>query len=154
MKAKSTTGLIFVAAAIFMSSCQSPQTQKLSSKQVKAINSFDQLKTIIDSTKDNLLVFDLYADWCAPCKILAPIYDSLATEYKSKATFYRVDIDNNQKIASAFGVQGIPFVVFVKNQEVIYSLTGVNPRAQYEKIINACGSHVSNQECRDNIKNQ
>jgi thiol-disulfide isomerase/thioredoxin len=117
--------------ALFAASCdkngpspKEPASKELSGKSaaikdstenkesyVKTISGLDNLNSIVDSTPGRLLVFDLYADWCMPCKILAPLYDTLAKDHKEKANFYRVDVQKHQDIAAAFKVQGIPLVL-------------------------------------------
>jgi thioredoxin 1 len=101
----------------------------------------------MDKSEGKLMVFDLYANWCGPCRILAPVYNALATTHKDRVLFYRVNIDKSPELASTFGVQNIPYVVFVKNTKAFYSLVGVNPREMYEKVINACDSTESIEEC-------
>jgi len=57
-------------------------------------------------------VIDFYADWCKPCKMVAPIMEELAKEYKDKVVFYKVDVDKEGKLSSIFGIQSIPSVLF------------------------------------------
>jgi len=103
--------------------------------QVQAITSVEQFNSILESGGDRLLGFDLYADWCMPCRILAPTLEELAREKAGKITIFKVDTDKFPQITAAFGVTGIPFVVFVKNKKAIYALTGVQPKDTYSRII-------------------
>lgn len=107
------------------------QTEKL----VKTIETDEQFKQILDKSGDRLLIFDLYADWCQPCKILTPTLEELAGENKDKTDFYKINVDKHRKIASMFGVKGIPFIVFVKNGKGVHSLTGVQPKSAYQNAI-------------------
>ena len=118
---------------------------------IGSITNLDNLNAILEGTPGKLLVFDLYADWCVPCKILAPLYDSLAVKHGELADFYRVDVQRNPDIAAAFGVQGIPFVVFMKNREIVHAITGLNPPESYERVITTCGGTASVKECRENL---
>ncbi|MDO5577151.1 MAG: thioredoxin family protein [Fibrobacter sp.] len=118
---------------------------------VKTISTVTELQTLLDSSS-NLLVFDLYADWCIPCKVLAPIFSDIAKNKNENAKFYRIDVDKSPELSYAFGVRGIPYVVFVKNKEVIYAMTGVNPKEQYEKVINSCGDSTTNALCMERLK--
>jgi thioredoxin len=102
---------------------------------VKSIESAEELKKVVDTAGDKLLVFDLYADWCMPCKILSPMLEDIAFENTGKASFYKVNIDKNQEVAAAFGVTGIPFVVFVKNQKGIHAITGLQQMETYQRAI-------------------
>ena len=139
--------VLFTTALIIFSSCTSDKPGSQPDNYVKGITTKDQLKQEMDKSEGKLMVFDLYADWCGPCRILAPVYNALANTHKDRVLFYRVNIDKSPELASTFGVQNIPYVVFVKNTKAFYSLVGVNPREQYEKVINACDSTVSIEEC-------
>lgn len=125
--------------------------QPTEKKTVVALSGLDTVTAIVEGTPGQLLVFDLYADWCRPCKMLAPMYDSLASTHGHRANFYRVDVQRNPDIAAAFGVRGIPLVVFMKDQKVVQALTGLNPRKSYERILTSCGPMVSLEECRKNL---
>jgi len=108
----------------------------------------EQFKNIIDSAGNRLLVFDFYADWCPPCKILSPILEEIAKENGDKAAFYKINIDQNQFLARTFRVTGIPFVVFFKNKTTVHALPGVRSKDTYVKIINHF-SHIA-EEIRSN----
>ncbi len=99
------------------------------------IESEDHFKAVIDSSGDRLLIFDLYADWCMPCRILSPMLEEIAKEYGDKASFYKIDIDKHRGIASVFGPKGIPYVVFVKNKKGVHALMGVQPKDVYIRAI-------------------
>jgi thioredoxin len=103
---------------------------------VRTIDGLDSLKALISNAGDRLLMFDLYADWCMPCKILSPLLEKIAEEHKDKVTIYKINIDKNPQIAGAFGVSGIPFVVFVKKQQGVHALSGVHSKDTYIRAIN------------------
>lgn len=105
------------------------------SSNLTLITDAGQFKSILDTSKDKLLVIDLYADWCAPCRIIAPLLDELAVKYNDKADFYRVNVDENSAVASFFKVNAIPYVVYVRNGVVVDALTGANSSAAYENLI-------------------
>ena len=90
---------------------------------------------IIESSGERLLMFDLYADWCAPCKELAPILEQIARENSHRVTAYKINVDVNKAIASSFRMTGIPFVVFVKNKTVLHSFVGLYPKKTYVKAV-------------------
>lgn len=113
---------------------------------VITIESEDQFKAIVDSSGDRLLVFDLYADWCRPCKILSPILEEIAKENSDKASFYKINIEKHRRIAGMFRVSGIPFVLFVKNKNGVHSLIGVQPKATYQKAIDQFAQNNSSKE--------
>ena len=86
------------------------------SDEIKTISSTNELKSLLENS-DKLLIFDLYADWCLPCKILSPIFSSLAKEQKNNAEFYRINVDKSPELSHSFGVRGIPYVVFVNRSK-------------------------------------
>jgi len=82
-----------------------------------------------------LLMFDLYADWCMPCRILSPMLEEIAKENKDKVTVYKINVDKNPQIAGGLGVTGIPYVVFVKSKTGVHAITGVQTKAAYVRAI-------------------
>lgn len=58
-------------------------------------------------------VIDFYADWCGPCKMVAPIIEELSKEYEGKVNFYKIDTEAEQELAGAFGIQSIPSLLFI-----------------------------------------
>ena len=94
-----------------------------------------ELAKIIENSGDSLVAFDLYADWCGPCHIVAPTLEDVARENKGKVTFYRINIDQVEDVGQTFPLSGIPYVVLVKNKKTVASFTGVQPKESYEKVI-------------------
>jgi len=105
------------------------------SSNLALIEDAEQFKSILEKSKNRLIVVDLYADWCAPCRLIAPVLDELAVQYSGKVDFYRVNVDQNTAVANFFKVNAIPYVVYVKNGEVVDALTGANSAAAYENKI-------------------
>ena len=102
---------------------------------VLVIDNVDSLNAVITTAGDRLLMFDLYADWCMPCRILSPLLEEVAKEKKDKVTVYKINIDKVPQIAGAFGVSGIPFVILVKKQQGVYALTGVQSKDTYLRAV-------------------
>jgi thioredoxin 1 len=119
---------------------------------VSQILSGQEFENIVKNTKETLIVFDLYADWCGPCRLLAPVYNELAATHGHNVKFYRVNVDKTPEVASALQVQGIPYVIFLRNGEIVHAIQGLNPKEAYEKVITACGSVGSNDDCRKNLE--
>lgn len=84
-----------------------------------------------------LLVLDFWAEWCGPCRMVAPIIDELATEYEGKVNIGKVDVDENNDVASRYGIRNIPTVLFIKNGEVIDKVVGAVKKADYVAKIEA-----------------
>jgi thioredoxin 1 len=78
------------------------------------------------------VVLDFWAEWCGPCKNIAPILDELAGEYKNKLIIAKINIDENQKIPATYGVKGIPTLILFKEGEVIATNFGQATKSQLE----------------------
>ena len=71
---------------------------------------------------------DFYADWCGPCKAIAPIIEELAEEFEGKAKIIKVDIDAAQEVATTFGVTAIPTIILVKDGQEIKRFVGIKDK--------------------------
>jgi thioredoxin len=80
-------------------------------------------------------VIDFYADWCKPCRMVAPIMDDLAKEYNGKVKIYKIDVDKEKRLASVFQVRSIPSVLFSPMEGRPMMQAGALPKDQYIKII-------------------
>ncbi len=103
----------------------------------------DHFRDIVQKAGPRLLVFDFYADWCQPCRLLSPILEKLADKYKDRVSFYKVDVDRNKELANGAGMQGIPYVLFVKDGAMVHSLTGLHPKDTYARTIERFAQPVS-----------
>jgi thioredoxin 1 len=84
---------------------------------------------------DKLVVLDFWAEWCGPCKMISPIIDEIAEEYKDKAVVGKIDVDGNHESAAKYGIRTIPTVLFVKNGEVVDKVVGAGAKAVFvEKV--------------------
>ena len=81
-------------------------------------------------------VIDFYATWCGPCKMVAPIIEKLAKEYDGKVDFYKVDCDNEMKLASIMQVRNIPMVFFMKNGAQPEKSVGAKDEAFFRSHVN------------------
>jgi len=80
-------------------------------------------------------MIDFYADWCQPCKIVIPILEELAEEYKGKINIYRVDTEQEQELAGMFGIRSIPSLLFVPKDAQPQMAVGALPKDSFEKAI-------------------
>ncbi len=90
-------------------------------------------KEIINQDKPVLV--DFYADWCGPCKVQAPILDDVKQRVKDDATIIKIDIDKNQKVATAYQVRGVPTLILFKNGEIRWRKSGVTQASDLERLI-------------------
>lgn len=72
------------------------------------------------------------AAWCGPCKLVAPVFEKLSEEYKGKATFISVDLDEAEEISNEFNVTSVPTILFFKAGELVHTLVGGGPAQQAE----------------------
>ncbi len=81
------------------------------------------------------VLVDFWANWCGPCKMIAPIVDELAKEYAGKMKIGKVDVDDNSSVASQYGVMSIPTLIFFKNGKVMDQVSGaLNKSSLKQKI--------------------
>ena len=145
--------MVFTAAlAIAVAGCSKPKEQTAAEEPLPLISALEGLDSALSRAGGRMVVLDFYADWCRPCRALAPSLHGLAAEFRGTADFYRVNVDRSPSLAREFGVRGIPFVVFMKGDTTVYALTGVNPRERYAEILKTCGKTASAADCMGLLK--
>ncbi len=81
-------------------------------------------------------LIDFYADWCAPCKMVAPILEELQKEYEGKINIYKVDTEAEQELAAVFGIRSIPSLLFCPADDQPQMAMGALPKASLTQAIN------------------
>lgn len=85
---------------------------------------------------DKPCIVDFYADWCGPCKMIAPILEELAAEYTGKIDIYKVDTEAEKELAAAFGIRSIPSLLFCPMGEQPQMAKGAMGKQDFKKAIN------------------
>jgi len=82
---------------------------------------------------DKPAIIDFYADWCGPCKMVAPILEELSKEYDGKLTIYKVDTEAEQELASVFGIRSIPSLLFIPKDAQPQMAQGALPKESFKQ---------------------
>lgn len=93
-------------------------------------------KEEFESIKNNGIVFvDFYADWCGPCKMVAPVLEELSMEYEGQINFVKVNVDQEGDLAGEYGVMSIPNLVLMKDGQVVKQVVGYQPKPAIKALI-------------------
>ncbi|MDR1721304.1 MAG: thioredoxin [Endomicrobium sp.] len=84
---------------------------------------------------DKLVLVDFWADWCGPCKMLGPVIEELANEYKGVVKVVKINTDKNSSLSSKFQITSIPCLIFFKNGVAVRKIVGFKPKSDIKKII-------------------
>lgn len=81
------------------------------------------------------VLVDFHADWCGPCKMMAPVIQEIASEMKGKLKVIKIDTDKNQQVSIAYQIQGIPTLILFKQGKVLWRQSGAMPKHQLMGIL-------------------
>ena len=100
----------------------------------------EKIKTFTDSnfddeTKTGVVLVDFWAEWCGPCRRLAPTVEALAGEYDGRATVAKLNVDENPSVPSRFMIRGIPTLLLFKNGELAETMVGLAAKEDIAKLI-------------------
>ena len=105
----------------------------MSSDRVVDVTDGEFDSTVLQSEKP--VILDFWADWCQPCKALAPTVDEIAGEYEGTVKVGKLNVDDNPNTATKYGIRGIPTLLFFKGGQVVQQVTGVKSKAEIKRII-------------------
>ena len=106
----------------------------MASQKITTINK-DNFKSAVLENKAPVLV-DFWAEWCGPCRMVAPIVDQLAEAFDGRVAVGKVNIDEQEELAAQFGVMSIPTFLVFKDGSVVDKMVGALPRPQLEQMLN------------------
>jgi len=100
----------------------------------------DKLKTLTDGNfdqeiKSGLTLVDFWAEWCGPCRRIAPIVEQLAGEYEGRATIGKLNVDENPNVPGRFMIRGIPTLLLFKDGQLAETLVGLAPKEHIARLI-------------------
>ena len=103
--------------------------------QPKPVTDGDFQQEVLDA--ETPVLVDFWADWCAPCKMVAPVLDDLAQEYDGKIKFTKVDVDSNPQTAMKYGIRSIPTLLVFKGGSPVDQVVGAVPKAVIKKRLDS-----------------
>jgi thioredoxin 1 len=102
----------------------------------------DKVQTLSDSNFQQVIgsaatpvLVDFWAEWCGPCRMIAPTIDALATELEGKLTVAKMNVDDNPMVPSQFGVRSIPTLLVFKGGKVVDQVIGVRDKAELKRMV-------------------
>jgi thioredoxin 1 len=106
--------------------------------------SSELIKHVTDATfgtdvlqSDKPVLVDYWAEWCGPCKMIAPVLDELSKTYEGKLQIAKMNVDENREVPAKHGIRGIPTLQLWKNGELVRSLVGAKPKAELAAFLDA-----------------
>ena len=89
-----------------------------------------------DETKQGVVLVDFWAEWCGPCRRLAPTVEALAGEYNGRATVAKLNVDENPNVPGRFMIRGIPTLLLFKNGDLMETIVGLETKERLTQVIN------------------
>lgn len=129
----------------FYRNCQSIAKQKI--KMVHVIQGKEDFEQQLLNARDKLIVIDFCANWCGPCKVIAPKLEELAAQYAERAVVLKVNVDENEEITAEYNITSMPTFVFIQNGVVLEVFVGGNS----DKLAKSMEKYVGDADEPDEI---
>ena len=107
----------------------------MSSDLIKHVTDASFEADVLKSGKPVLV--DYWAEWCGPCKSIAPILDEVAKEYEGRLKIAKINVDENQQVPAKFGIRGIPTLMLFKDGQLAGTLVGAHPKAKFTAFLDS-----------------
>ena len=104
---------------------------------------------VIEGSKDKLIIVDFWAPWCGPCKQLTPVLEKIIKKYSEKINLVKINIDENQQVASQLRIQSIPAVFAFKDKQIVNAFQGALPEKQIIDFLEKCLGSKLNEDFED-----
>lgn len=137
------TALVVVGAFFIITNAQDTKTSETPKGEVIKMTKQMFIEKVFDFEKekdfkfkgDKPILIDFYADWCGPCRMVAPILKDLAKEYADDIIIYKVNVDTEKELAGIFRIQSIPTFVFMSKEGEVSFIKGAAEKKDYKKQI-------------------
>ena len=86
---------------------------------------------------DKPVLVDYWAEWCGPCKMIAPILDEVSKDYDGRLKIAKMNVDENRDVPAMFGIRGIPTLMLFKGGQVVQRIVGAQPKARLQAVLDA-----------------
>jgi thioredoxin 1 len=120
---------------------ENPPAEKQISEKKRRIEMSEVRKVTSENFENEVIraqgpvLVDFYADWCGPCKAIAPVVEELADEYEGKASVRKIDVDANQELAGQYGVRSIPTLIVFRDGQIKETIVGAVPRSRLAEVL-------------------
>ncbi|MDR1653491.1 MAG: thioredoxin [Prevotellaceae bacterium] len=127
---------ILLFSVVYVFSQNSAKPENLTKPDfLKKIANYESSPDTFVYLGDKPCIIEFYANWCAPCRRIAPILETLAKEYAGKIYVYKINVDKEKELAALFGIQSIPSILFVPKKDTPQMAVGLIPKETFVKAI-------------------